>query len=236
MLTLSSQLRTELGKKNRKLRKEGFIPGVLYGEKAKNQHLKINYKDFEKIYNQAGESSLLKLEIEGDNKPKNVLIHDVSLDPVTDKFIHVDFYQVDLTKKIKTHVPLKFIGKSQAVETEGGVFIRNLNEVEVEALPDNLPKEIEVDISSLVTFDNNITVKDLKTGEGVKILNDADLIVASVIPPRSEEELKALEEEVKEEVEGVEVVKEEKKKEEGEEGIGEAEKPKREEKTEEKKE
>lgn len=226
-LQLLAQLRTEFGKKTRQLRQNGILPGVLYGEKVKNQHLKINYKDFEKIYNQAGESSLLKLEIEGDSKPKNVLIHDVSLDPVTDKFVHVDFYQVDLTKKIKTHVPLKFVGKSQAVETEGGVLIRNLNEVEVEALPDNLPKEIEVDISLLISFDNNVAVKDLKVSEGVKILNESNITVASVIPPRSEEELKALEEEVKEEVEGVEVVKEEKKKE-GEEEEGEEGEPKEE--------
>lgn len=228
-LQLLAHLRTEIGKKTRQLRQNGILPGVLYGGKIKSQSLKINYKDFEKIYNEAGESLLVKLEIEGDSKPKNVLIHDVSFDPVTDKFTHVDFYQVDLTKKIKTHVPLKFVGKSPAVETEGGVFIRNLNEVEVEALPDNLPKEIEVDISFLVTFDNNIAVKDLKTGEGVKILNEPNITVASVIPPRSEEELKALEEEVKEEVEGVEVVKGEKK-EEGEEEAEEAEKPKQEEK------
>jgi len=219
MIEINAKIRETLGKKVKTLRKEGIIPAVLYGEKVKSVPLEVDYNEFEKVYKEAGESTIVKLKVKSkETKPsarlaarqadKNVLIYDVSKDPVTDKFTHIDFYAVRMDKLITTEVPLVFEGESPVVETEDGVLIKNITEVEVEALPTDLPREIKVDISTLRTFDDLIHIKDLKVSEGVKILAEPEEMIVSVIPPRSEEELAALEEEVEEKVEEVEKVEE----------------------------
>jgi len=207
MLEINAKIRETLGKKVKTLRKEGIIPAVLYGEKVKSTPLEIDYNEFEKVYKEAGESTIVKLKTRKEGK--NVLIYDVSKDPVTDKFTHIDFYAVRMDKLITTEVPLVFEGESLVVETEDGVLVKNITEVEVEALPTDLPREIKVDISTLRTFDDLIHIKDLKVSEGVKILAEPEEMIVSVIPPRSEEELAALEEKVEEKVEEVEKVEEE---------------------------
>jgi large subunit ribosomal protein L25 len=206
MIEINAKIRKTLGKKVKTLRKEGIIPAVLYGTKVKSTPLEIDYNEFEKVYKEAGESTIVKLKVE--KADKNVLIYDVSKDPVTDKFTHIDFYAVRMDKLITTEVPLVFEGESLVVETEDGVLVKNITEVEVEALPTDLPREIKVDISTLRTFDDLIHIKDLKVSEGVKILAEPEEMIVSVIPPRSEEELAALEEEVEEKVEEVEKVEE----------------------------
>lgn len=210
MLELNAKIRETLGKKVKALRKQGIIPAVVYGEKIKSMPLEIDYSEFEKIYKEAGESTIIKLKT--GKQSKNVLIYDVVRDPVSDKFIHVDFYAARMDKPITAEVSLVFEGKSPAVETEEGVLVKNITEVEVEALPADLPHEIKVDISTLRTLDDLIYVKDLKVAEDVKILVEPDEVVASVVPPRSEEELAELEEKP-EEGEEPEKVKEEEKEE-----------------------
>lgn len=207
MLELNAKPREILGKKVRALREEGIIPAVLYGEKVKSVPLEVDYNEFEKVYEEAGESTILKLKI--GNEAKNILIYDVSRDPISDKVIHVDFYAVRMDKPITTEVPLVFEGESPVIEVEEGTLVKSITEVEVEALPADLPHEIKVDISILKTFDDLIHIKDLKVPEGVEILADSEEVVASVTPPRSEEELAALEEKVEEKVEEVEKVGEE---------------------------
>lgn len=213
MLELNAKIRETLGKKVKSLRKQGIIPAALYGAKIKSMLLGIDYNEFEKIYEQAGESTIIKLKVQSQkskvSESRNVLIYDVNQEPVTDKFIHIDFYQVRMDKLITVEVPLVFEGESPAVETEDGVLIKNITEVEVEALPANLPHEIKVDISTLKTFEDSIHIKDLKIFEEAKILAEPEEVVVSVIPPRSEEELAALEEEVEEKVEEVEKAGEE---------------------------
>jgi large subunit ribosomal protein L25 len=134
---------------------------------------------------------VIKLKI--DEKSKNVLIHDVAKDPVNDKIIHVDFYEVRMDKAIRTEVPLVFEGEAPAVKNLEGVLVKNITEVEVEALPKDLPHEIKIDISSLETFDDHIRIKDLKLSEGVKILAELEETIVSVIPPRTQEEIEELE-------------------------------------------
>lgn len=209
MLELKATSRKELGRKVNKLRKAGQIPAVIYGHGIKSQPLFVLAKEFDKVFKEAGESSLIALEIEG--KKHNVLIHDIVRDPLTDQIIHIDFYQVKMGEKIKAKVPLVFIGDSPAVKAEGGVLVRNIQEVEIEALPQDLPRHLEVDISSLASFQDHIFIKDLPISGSAKILAEANEIVASVIPPRSEEELAALEEKVEVPVEEVKVVGEEEK-------------------------
>jgi len=149
-------------------------------------------------------------------KERTVLIHDIAKDPVDDKVIHIDFNQVKMDETITVEIPLVFIGQSEAVDKDGGVLIKNLQAIEVEALPSDLPHEIEIDISVLKTFDDNIYVKDLKVSEKAKIKANPDDSVASVTPPRTQEELEALEETPTEGVEEIEVEEKGKVKEEGE--------------------
>ena len=208
MITLKAKIRKETGKKIKKLRERGILPGVLYGPKTESQHLEVNQEDFKEVYRQAGESSLISLEA-GDKKYL-VLIHQLQTDPITSSPIHVDFFQPSLKEEIVAKAPLVFEGEAPAVKELGGTFVRNVSEVEAKALPQNLPHEIRVDISQLMTFENSILIKDLKLQGGVKILKGQDDIVAFVASPEKvEEELqKPIEEEV-EEVKKVEKPKKE---------------------------
>lgn len=206
MLTLSAKIRKDLGKKVKSLRKRGILPAVLYGPKIKTQSLEIDLKEFEKIYHETGESSLISLEIE--NKKTPVLIHDVQKDPLTERPIHVDFYQPSLKEEIEVRVPLIFEGEAPAVKELGGTLVKNISEIEVKALPQNLPHEIKIDISKLKTFKDNILIKDLKLPEGVKILRNPEEILAFVAQPEKVEE--ELEKPIEEKVEEVEKIEEKK--------------------------
>lgn len=217
MLTLSAKIRKELGKKTKSLREKGTLPAILYGPEIKESlPLEIDYKAFEKIFKEAGESSLISLEIQGE-KPISreqekflVLIHDIEHDPLTGKPIHVDFYQPRLEEEIEAMVQIVFEGEAPAIKELGGTLVKNISEVEVKALPQRLPKEIKVNVESLQTFEDHILIKDLKIAEGIKILKEPEEIVASVTPPeRVEEELEKPIEEKVEEVEKVEEKKEE---------------------------
>lgn len=204
MLTLAAKTRETLGKKTKALRKKGILPAVLYGSKLKTARpLELDEKHFEKIYKEAGESSLISLEIESKKTP--VLIHEVQQDPLTGKPLHVDFYQPSLEEEVEVTVPLIFEGESLAVKDFGGTLVRNVSEIEVKALPQNLPHEIKVSVDGLKTFDDVILIKDLVLPEKVKTLRDQKDIVASVSPlEKVEEELEKPIEEKEEKAEEIE--------------------------------
>ncbi len=188
---LTAQTRSVLGKKVSSLRRGGFLPAVLYGETVETQSIAVPYKDFEKAYRSAGESSLVTLNVDG--KTYNVLIHDISHDALTGRPLHADFYAVRMDKAIRTTVLLVFIGESPAVKNDGGVLVKVMQELEVEALPKDLPQKLEADLSKLVMLEARMLVKDIKVPSGVKIIAEPEEIVAIVEPPRSEEELAQLE-------------------------------------------
>ena len=193
MLTLKAKTRTILGKKVKSLREEGILPAILYGPVIKKPILlEIDSKDFDKIFKEAGESSLISLEIEGGEKSSKqkenlVLIHDTEDDPMTGKPTHVDFYQPRLDKEVEAKVPIVFEGEAPAVKELEGTLVRNISEVEVKALPQKLPKEIKVDVTGLKTFEDRILIKDLELPEGVRILKDPEEIVVLITPPEKVE-------------------------------------------------
>jgi large subunit ribosomal protein L25 len=198
-LYLKAKLRKTFGRKTKHLRKKGLLPAILYGPKIKNTPLVLDYKEFEKIWKKAGESSLIDLEVEGEKKKFSVLIHEIQQDPLTNKVIHVDLYQPDLEKKVIAWVPLVIVGEAPAVKNLGGTLIRHLDEVEVKALPRDLPHEIKIDVSDLKEIHDEILIKDLEIPEGVEILRDPKEIVVSVAPPEKiEKEIEKPEEEVPE--------------------------------------
>ena len=184
---LKADKRDVVGKKVRDLRKNGVIPGVVYGSKAESVNISIPLIVFKKVFAQAGTSALIDLTI-GDSAAIKVLSHEPQYNPVTDQPIHVDFYQVRMDEEIKTEIPLEFIGESEAVETLDGSLVTNRDALEVECLPTALVSEIKVDISKLKTFEDSITVADLSIPEGIKVLTEPDEMIALVEPPRSEEE------------------------------------------------
>lgn len=212
MLSLSAKIRKELGKGVKIFRKKGRLPAVLYGPKIKNFPLEVDLKEFEKIYHEAGESTLISLEIPEKKIKAPVLIHGVQFDSLTEEPIHVDFYQPSLKEEIEATVSLVFYGESKAVKDLEGTLVKNISEVEVKALPTNLPKEIKVNIDVLETFEDEILIKDLLIPEGVKILRKPEEIIANVAPPEKVEE--ELEKPIEEKVEEVEKVEEKKEEEE----------------------
>ncbi len=208
---LAVKKRDEKGSVNA-LRRGGFLPGVVYGHGFDAVEVEAPYNQFVKVYDEAGESSLVDLDVAGDKF--KVLIQDVQSHPVSGKFIHFDLYRVKMTEKLEADIKLKFIGQSPAVQELGGILVKNLDELNVRCLPGDLVSEIEVDLGPLKNFGDVIKIFDLKIPAGIEVLNSADLIVASVTEPAKEEEAPSAP--VEEKVEEVEIIKKEKKEEEGE--------------------
>ena len=191
MTELQAHLRDRVGKKVRGVRAEGLLPAVVYGREGEAESISVPLKDFIRVWKVAGESTLFHLNIKG-NGTKNVLIHDVAFDPVRDNPIHVDFYEAPADRKIKVHVPVVYKGEAEAVKALGGILVKVLHEVEVEALPKDLPHEISVDVSLLKTLEDQITFSDISMPTGVILLGDADSVIVKVEAPRTEEELAEL--------------------------------------------
>lgn len=168
-----------------KIRAEGLVPAVVYGPKFANTSVSMNYQDFVRLYNKHGETTLIGLDIDG--KVTKVMIHDMDLDPVSNKVMHVDFYAPEAGKKVHANVPLEFTGDSAAVRS-GANLVKVLHEIEVEALPENLPHSIEVDISKISTIEDVVTIGDLKLPNGVTAKHEADEVVASAVEVKEEVE------------------------------------------------
>lgn len=209
MISLNAKIRKDFGKKTKSIRSQGKIPSVVYGSGEKNTNIEIDEKEFKKVFGVAGESSLIELLIDKVKKP--VLVHEIQKDPVSDKIIHIDFFQPSLKEEVEVKIPLVFEGVAPAEKDLGGTLMKNILEVEVKALPQNLPHEIRVSVDSLKTFQDHILVKDLVLSEGLKILKKPEEIVVSVLPPQKVEE--ELAEEIKENIEDIEKVEKPKKEE-----------------------
>lgn len=197
------------------LRRRGFVPAVVYGHNAPTVTLTVKAGELQKLWRVAGESTLFDLKVESAS-PVKAIIQDVQLDPATDKILHVDFHQVKMTEKLEIEVDLEFTGEAPAVKELGGTLLKLRDKVKVECLPTDLVKSIIVDTSGLKTFDDAIHMRDLVLPKGLELKEVPDDGVAQVEPPRSEEELKALDESVEEDVTKVEKI-EKPAKEEGEE-------------------
>ena len=190
------------------LRKTGFLPGIIYGHDFKNIPLTVSAKEFEKVYKKAGESSLISLKLGMALYP--VIIHEVQHEAIRNTPIHVDFYKVRMDEKITAPVKLMFVGESPAVKELGGILVKTMDEVEVKALPTDLPHELTVDISKLQNFGDSLLIKDILISKNVEVMVDLETTIAKVQAPRAEEK----EEETVATPEEVEIIKKEKKEEE----------------------
>ncbi len=210
-IVIQAKTRSELGKKVAVLRAKKMIPAVVYGA-GTNQALTLEYVPFEKAFRQSGESTLVDLVIDA-GKPVKVLVHEVQREPIRSRITHVDLYQVKMDQKLTVNIALKFVGESKAVKEMGGILVKQLDEVEVRCLPGDLVHEIEVDLSSLCSFDDVIRFADITLPKGIELMEDTQTIVAMATAPVSEAELAALEQQQTADVSTIEVVGKAKKEE-----------------------
>ena len=210
-IELNAEKREVLGSAVKRLRKDGYLPAVLYGKGQETLPLQVLTQDFSKIYKLAGESTLVYINIGDQSYP--TIIHDITRDALSDELLHADFYKVRLDEKIKAMIPVVFENESSAVKDLGGIFVRNVNEMEVEGLPQELPHEIKIDISELKNFGDQILLKNVKLSAGLKLIGSEDEIIATIQEPISEEELQKSLEQSTASVEDVEVIKKEKEEE-----------------------
>lgn len=176
--SLSVVKRTVFGKKVKKLRKEGILPGNVYGKELKSVAVQMPTKEFLATFEQAGHSGVVDLKLAEETIP--TLIHEVTYDHI-DRFpLHVDFYKVNLKEKVKTSVPVVLTGEPAAVTEKLGLLLQNLNEVEVEALPTDLPENVEVDVTHLAQVGDAVKVADMKVSAEVTILTDGEQEVARI--------------------------------------------------------
>jgi large subunit ribosomal protein L25 len=182
---LNARRRTVVGKQVRALRREGLIPAVLYGTGVEPTSLELEGREAARILSRLSGSTLLDLVLENDTH--NVLVREVQRDPIRQSVRHVDFLKVAMDVAIRTSVPLELVGEAPAVKTFGGVLVTGVDEIEVEALPADLPSRLTVELAALSEIGKAITVGDLSLGEGVKLLTPKDELVARVTQAEAEE-------------------------------------------------
>lgn len=179
MISLKAKTRTD------KKIEDGNISGILYGPGIENIMVQVNKQEFEKAYDLA-EETLITLNI--DNKDYSVLIYYTQQDPVTSDYIHIDFYQPNLKEEVETEIELEIIGEAPAVKNLGGTLITNIKEINIKALPKDIPNSIKIDVSGLNTFEDHILIKDIKVPAGVKVMDDPEEIVVQVTEPEKVDE------------------------------------------------
>ncbi|NQT50258.1 50S ribosomal protein L25 [Candidatus Kuenenbacteria bacterium] len=197
---------------NVKVRKTGekpddLLPGVVYGPEVKeNVNLSIGKNDFDKLYAEAGENSLINLSVEGEKESREVLVKAVNYNPVSDKPIHVDFYQIKRGQTLDIEATFVFVNEAPAVKELSGVLMTNLDKVEIRCMPRDMISEINIDLSVLKTFEDKIQVKDLDLPETVEILTELEELIVTVNEPEEEEpeEVPVVEGEGEEGAEGAE--------------------------------
>ncbi len=196
--TLKVEKRKILGRKVKKLRKQGILPANIYGKKIKSLAIQVKKSEFQALYKKVGETGLIELLLGSLKKP--ALIHNVQTDPINEEPLHLDFLQVNLREKVSTAVPIEIVGEPPAEKSGKGIMVVQLNEVEVEALAKNLPEKFIVDVTKLSEVDQAVLVKDLTYDKKkIKIKDDESRIIVKIEAPRKEEEKVApLEEEVPE--------------------------------------
>ena len=210
---LMAEKRTVTGKQVRQLRREGWVPGVMYGHGFEPVPLQFEEKSLAHILSRVGGSQLVGINVKGDKQPEMALVRDVQRDPIRGNFLHVDFYRVRMTERLTAEVPLVVVGESPVIEAREGILLQGISAIEVECLPGDLVDAIEVDLSDLVEIDQGIYVRDLAVPAGIDVLTDVDEMIVRIVPLEAEEIEKEEEEELMPGAEEVEVLTEAKEEE-----------------------
>jgi len=210
---LTAEKRTVTGKHVQRLRREGWVPGVMYGHGFEPVPLQFEERSLAHILSRVGGSQLVGINIKGDKQPEMALVRDVQRDPIRGNFLHVDFYRVMMTERLTAEVPLVTVGESPVTEAREGILLQGISSIEVECLPGDLVDAIEVDLSDLVEIDQGIYVRDLAVPAGIDVLTDVDEMIVRIVPLEAEEIEEEEEEELMPGAEEVEVLTEAKEEE-----------------------
>jgi large subunit ribosomal protein L25 len=177
--------RTVLGKKVKQLRRQGWIPANVYGHKVESTSVQAPTADLLTLMRKLSRNEIINLTVEGEKEPRTVVVRDVARDPVTSHLLHIDFYQISMTEKMRAEVPVVLTGTSPAVATQGGVLLQTLERVAVEALPGDIPQQFEIDVSRLVELEQSVHVSDLDVDTSkVTLHTDPEVVLARVASPR----------------------------------------------------
>jgi large subunit ribosomal protein L25 len=193
---LTAEKRAVFGKQVRQLRRQGWVPGVMYGRDFDPMPVQFHLRDLRRVLSQVGGSQLISIKIEGQRKPEMALVRDVQRDPIKRSLLHVDFYRVTMTERLTAEVPLMITGASPVVEENEGILLQGISAIEVECLPSDLVDAIEVDISDLAEVDQALYVRDLAVPSGMDVLTDQDEMIVRVVPLEEEEIVEEVEEEL----------------------------------------
>jgi len=185
-LELKAEVRQITGKQVAQLRRQGYVPAVIYGNNLENDLIQIEAKALRKVLAQAGTHQLIALQV-GDKRPRMTLARELQIDSIKRSYLHVDFYAVNMKEKVTAQVPVVFEGVSPAVKDLDGILVHGMTELEIECLPADLIAAIEVNIEGLVELGDMITVADLKVPSSITVLSDPESMVAKVEAPRIEE-------------------------------------------------
>lgn len=195
-LELTLEAREAQGKANKRLRRAGMVPGVVFGKGEDSVPVQVEAKTFETLYRSAGRTSVVKFRLPGASRAKSGIIKSVQRHPLTGSALHVDYFLVNLRQEMEIEVPIVYTGEAPAVELTGGTLLHNLSSVVVRALPNDIPHELSIDVSSLQTLDDAIKVADLPIDtEKVHFVTDPETVIATVVPPRVEVEEEVVPEE-----------------------------------------
>lgn len=184
MITLAATKRTN--ETAAAVRAQDNIPAVYYGAGKDSVSISISLRDFTKVWKEAGETAAVTLDVDGEKV--TTLIHDMQIDPLSNVPTHVDFLIIDMKKEIEVAVPIEFTGLAEAEKAGLGTLVKVLHEVEVRALPANMPHELIVDVTSLATLDMQIHVKDIVLPANVTLITDSEEVVALVAAFKEEKE------------------------------------------------
>jgi large subunit ribosomal protein L25 len=177
---LKVQSRKVIGKEVKTLRRQGILPLHLFGHGIDSLALQANAGEFQKAMNRVGTTSLLGILIDEDTKPRNVVIREVQRHPMTGKLVHIDLYEVSMAEKIKMEVSIRFIGEASALKISDNQLVQEIETLDIESLPAQIPNHISIDISSLTEVGKEIFVKDIKPIEGVTILNNPEQLIVKI--------------------------------------------------------
>ncbi|MEK7177781.1 MAG: 50S ribosomal protein L25 [Patescibacteria group bacterium] len=183
-VSLKAELRTVFGKKLNKVRKQGLVPSNIFGPDFKSKSISVVYKDFVKIYKKVGETGVVYLSLDKENIP--VLIKSIQKHPLSSLLLHVDFRKIDLSKKIEANVPVKTIGVSEAVSQKAGILLIQSETLLVEALPEDIPSSIEIDIAVIKEIGQEIKVFDLKKSDKYEIKTPVEKVILGVVAHKEE--------------------------------------------------
>lgn len=190
-VTIQAVRRAVTGKQVKALRREGLLPAIIYGRHIAPTPIQMDYRDATHTLRTLTSSHLIRLVVEG--QPHTVLVRDKQYDVLKGNLMHVDFQAVSMDEKLTTTVPVRLVGVAPAVKEFDAMLMTELNELEVEAFPGDLPEIIDVDISKLTELGDTITVADLTLGDKVKLLHEPDEVIAIAISAAAAEEVEEVE-------------------------------------------